>query len=146
AVAALLAEPTIERAAQSAGVGYRTLKLWLTQADFLAAYRAARREIVEGAVMRLQQAALAAVLALERNLTCGKPAAEIAAARAVLEQALGGVQLFDLAQQLADLRAQVGEAGGHGGAGVDAERGGAAPATAGQPDGRARAGPGPAAG
>jgi hypothetical protein len=96
AVAALLSEPTIEAAATKAGVSTRTLKTWLKDPTFLAAYRQARAQIVEAAVTRLQQAATAAVLTLHRNLTCGRPGAEIAAAKTVLEQALRGVDFFDL--------------------------------------------------
>jgi hypothetical protein len=87
-------------------VSARTLKTWLTQPDFLAAYRAARRQIVEAAVTRLQQVCLQAVLALHRNLSCGKPTAEIAAARAILEQAIQGVDLYDLAGRVEALERQ----------------------------------------
>jgi hypothetical protein len=91
AVAALLAEPTLEAAAASAGVGSATLRRWLREPEFAATYRQVRRHVVEGAVGRLQQAATEAADALKRNLTCGKPAAEIAAAKALLETAFRGL-------------------------------------------------------
>src|SRR5215470_10392529 len=103
AVAALLETATVEQAAARAGVGLRTLKRYLADPDFLRLYREARRQIVEGAVSRLQQLCLQAVLALHRNLTCGHPAAEIRAAATVLDQGLRGVELLDLAAQVDDL-------------------------------------------
>ena len=58
-IAALLTEPTHAAAAVKAGVSEATLHRWLRLADFQAAYRQARRRIVETAIGRLQQAASA---------------------------------------------------------------------------------------
>lgn len=44
AIVALVNEPTIRKAAESCGVGERTLYTWLEQPAFRAAYRKARRE------------------------------------------------------------------------------------------------------
>jgi hypothetical protein len=44
AIAALLTEPTIEAAAAKARISVRTLKYWLRQPRFQAAYRQARRD------------------------------------------------------------------------------------------------------
>ena len=103
AIAALLSEPTIEAAARKAGIGESTLLRWLREPSFKAAYRAARRSLVESAVGRLQQAATKAVAALERNLTCGIPAVEVGAARSVLDQAIKAVELVDLAERVEQL-------------------------------------------
>jgi hypothetical protein len=107
AIAALLSEPTVEAAAKKARVGYRTLKEWLRDPGFLADYRAARRDVVEAAVVRLQQMTLGAALTLHRNLTCGKAGDEVRAAIAVLDQAFRGTELLDLAGQLAELKQAV---------------------------------------
>jgi hypothetical protein len=72
-IAALLTEPTHAAAAVKAGVSEATLHRWLHLQEFQAAYRRARRDIVEAAVGRLQQTAAKAVEALERNLACGHP-------------------------------------------------------------------------
>src|SRR5271163_1806791 len=85
AIAALLAEPTIDAAAEKAGVGLTTLKNWLKLPAFLAAYRGARRQVVEGALGQLQQATGEAVDALKRNLKSGQPGNEIRAAVAILD-------------------------------------------------------------
>jgi hypothetical protein len=100
AIAALLSEPTIEAAARKARVGERTLLRWMAEPEFKAQYRAARRSVVEGAIGRLQQAATQAVDSLTKNLTCGIPAVEVGAAKAVLDQAIKAVELVDLAERV----------------------------------------------
>jgi hypothetical protein len=103
AVAALLAEPTIEAAAKRVGISESTLLRWLAEPAFKAQYRAARRQVVEGAIGRLQAVATKAVDALARNLTCGIPAVEVGAARSVLDQAIKAVELVDLAERVEQL-------------------------------------------
>ena len=107
AIAALLACPTIEAAAERVGVAPATLRRWLAEDPFRRRYHEARRRVIEHAVVGLQQAAVDAVGALRRNLTCGTPSAEIAAARTILEQAIKGVELLDLAERIAALEAQL---------------------------------------
>lgn len=111
AIVALLTERTIAAAAKRAGIGESTLLRWLRDPAFLAEYRAARRAAVDGAVAGLQRAATLAVDALKRNLRCGIPAVEVGAAKAVLDQALRGVELLDLELRIAQLeqRAAAGE-------------------------------------
>jgi hypothetical protein len=103
AVAALLASATIERAAEQVGVCEKTMRNWLADAAFAAAYREARRQIVEHAVTLLQRTTGVAVATLARNLNCGRPAIEVSAASAILTHALGAVELFDLAGRVAEL-------------------------------------------
>ena len=109
AIAALLAEPTVEAAAARVGVGHSTLLRWLAEPPFRDRYRAARRDVVEAVIGRLQQASTAAVDALARNLSCGIPAVEVGAAKAVLDQATKAVELLDLAEWVERLEAQLGE-------------------------------------
>jgi len=107
AIAALLAEPTIEAAAVRAGVSANTLGRWLQDAAFLSAYRDARRAVVESAIARIQGATSEAVDALRRNLTCGRPGDEIRAAVAILAHAARGVELLDLAARLDTLESRL---------------------------------------
>jgi hypothetical protein len=100
AISALLTEKTQAEAAVRAQVAEPTLRRWLADPLFKTAYRAARRQVMEGVIGRLQQAAVQAVDALERNLTCGKPGCEIQAAVAVLDHAAKGLELADLAERL----------------------------------------------
>ena len=105
AIAALLSSPTIEAAAVQAGVAVATLRRWLKDAPFIVEYRTARRQVVEAAVGRLQQASGNAVEALSRNLNCGNAGNEIRAALGVLDQAYRGTELLDLAERLERLGA-----------------------------------------
>src|SRR4051812_4288979 len=103
ALAALLSEPTLAGAATQAGLSESTLLRWLAEPSFKARYRDARRQVVEHAVSGLQQATSSAVATLTRNLQCGVPASEIAAAKAILDFAVKGVELVDLAERVEQL-------------------------------------------
>jgi hypothetical protein len=100
AVAALLANPTVEAAAGECGVSTRALKGWLQQPDFKAAYAAARRRLLESAVNGLVRAGQAAVAALTRSLKSDKEPVAIRAAQIILENATRGVEAFDLHERL----------------------------------------------
>jgi hypothetical protein len=71
--------------------------------SFQARYRAARRQVVEQAIAQLQQGTSEAVAALRRNLACGVPAAEIAAAKAVIDYSVKAIELTDLAERVEQL-------------------------------------------
>ena len=77
--------------------------------DFLTAYRAARREAVSQTVGHLQGACSIAVVALadiSQDVSCAA-SARVSAARTVLELALKGVELEDLAVWVEELESQV---------------------------------------
>ena len=108
AIGALLSQPTILAAAESVGVGESTLRRWLKDGDFLTAYRAARREAVSQAIGHLQGACSVAVMALtdiSQDVNC-PASARVSAARTVLELALKGVELEDLAVRAEELELQ----------------------------------------
>ena len=84
ALAALLSQPTLAQAAQQAGISESTMLRWLADPAFKARYREARRQVVELAVTNLQQSTADAVDTLTRNLQCGTPASEIAAAKSIM--------------------------------------------------------------
>jgi hypothetical protein len=107
AIAALLSSDTVGKAADAAGVAERTLRGWLQEPLFQDAYRAARRQVVEGTLTRLLALCGDAVDALKRNLTCGKPASEIRAALAVLEQTTKGLEATDLLAEIDALKRQL---------------------------------------
>ena len=79
-VAALLTEPTHAAAAATAGVSEATLHRWLRLPEFQAAYRRARRQLVESAVGRIQAATGQAVDALVAVAKHGKPGERVRAA------------------------------------------------------------------
>ena len=100
AIAALLELPTCAAAAKAAGISEATMRRWQQQDEFKAAYRDARRQLVEGAVGRLQGVTGEAVETLRRNLTCSTSSVEVAAAKFVLEHASKAIELLDLAERI----------------------------------------------
>ena len=111
AIGALLDSSSIAAAAQKVQVSEKTLRTWLKDPGFAAAYRAARQLIVEHAVGLLQRATGSAVAALHRNLSCGRPGAEIAAANHLLEKSLQAVEQFDVLTRLEALEARAAQQG-----------------------------------
>jgi hypothetical protein len=91
-IGALLTESTHADAAQKAGVSEATLHRWLNLPVFQVAYRQARRELVEAAIGRIQNAAGQAVdtlLAVAKN--GAKDSDRVRAAVALLDHALRGL-------------------------------------------------------
>jgi hypothetical protein len=107
AIAALLLEPTVEAAAKAARVAYSTLKSWLRQPSFQAAYREARREVLGRAVARLLSASGKAVERPEKNLDADNAQAANRAALGILGLAFRGADLLDLSEEIARLGREV---------------------------------------
>jgi AcrR family transcriptional regulator len=105
ALAALLAEPTVEAAAAKVGVSTSSLYRWLARKDFRRQYREARRQVLEAAVGRLQQAASDAVETLVGHLDACKANDSIRAADLILNHAMRGAELLDLAERVEELEA-----------------------------------------
>jgi hypothetical protein len=95
-IAALLTEPNHAAAATKAGVGKTTLYRWMHLPGFRAAYRQARRELVEGAVGRIQAATGQAVETLLDVAREGRRDGDrVRAAKALLDHALQGLAEAD---------------------------------------------------
>jgi len=111
AVTALLTCSSIIEAAVQCGVAKWTLRRWLKQDPFQAAYRKARRQVVQHAITRLQQATGKAVETLCAAMRDAEaPAsARVSAARAILETAIKTVELEDLEQRIIALEARAQE-------------------------------------
>ena len=107
-ISALLTCPTLLAAAQQCGLAEVTLHRWLADPGFKTAYLEARREAVSHAIALLQRTSGAAVTALYAVLTEPKqPAsARVSAAKVVLELAIKGVELEDLAARVEALEAK----------------------------------------
>ncbi len=102
AVLALLQEPTIAKAAASAGVSNRSVVRWLTQDDFSRAYRKARREAFSQAIGLTQHYAPLAVNTLA-TIMADKTApshARVTAASTLLKFGREGIELDDLAARV----------------------------------------------
>src|SRR5256885_2253272 len=108
AIAALLTCSAITDAAKQCGIGEVTLHRWLKEPTFQAAYRDARRAVVQQAITQVQQATGEAVETLRAVMQDPEaPAsARVSAAKAVLETALKGVELEDLEARITALEQQ----------------------------------------
>lgn len=107
AIACLLAEPSIARAAAAAEVGERTLHRWLDEHAFARAYRAARRRAFEQAVAMTHRYATLAVQSLARIIADNNAPASsrVAAATSVLRFAREGIELDDILERVETLEA-----------------------------------------
>ena len=105
AITALLGQPTIGDAAKQVGIGEATMRRWMKLEDFLAAYRAARAQVVESAIAHLQAAAGQAVETLVGCLEAEGDSVRLRAAVAILDQANRGMELLDLECRLSALEA-----------------------------------------
>jgi hypothetical protein len=87
AILALLTEKSLAEAAARCGVTDRTLRRWLTEdADFQAAYAAARRATFDAGIARVQALTAKGVETLEELLDAKKfPAVRLGAARTIVE-------------------------------------------------------------
>lgn len=98
-IAALMVTATVQAAAKTVGVSETTAHRWLREdANFDAAYRAARKNAVEQAIARVQQTSGVAVQIL-LSIAADKDApasSRVAAARTMLELALRAVEFEDL--------------------------------------------------
>jgi hypothetical protein len=103
AIAALLGEPSIKKAAAKAGVAEKTLRTWMADPDFASAYRAARQLLVESARGRLQDATGEAVEALRKLLKSKHQPTIARAALGILAQAHKSLELDDHEERLAAL-------------------------------------------
>lgn len=92
AIAALLAHPTLEAAAQAAGIGKNTLWRWTQNPAFKTSFHEAKARVLDSTVNRLQNASGEAVETLRRALSSGNPLAEIKAAEIILEQVFRNVE------------------------------------------------------
>jgi hypothetical protein len=113
AIAGLLAEKTVEAAAEKAGVPYRTLKSWLALPAFADLYRAARCAVLERTLSRLLALNGKALDALEKNLSCDNPAAVNKAVELTLSHTQKGVETLDHAVRIANLEELLKAKGGN---------------------------------
>ncbi len=102
ALSSLLSSPSLEHAAKTAGTTTVTLWRYLQDDAFKSAYRAARREVVNHAVTRLQQACSGAVdvlcaVATDQDAPAG---ARVTACRTILEIAFKAIEIDDLAARI----------------------------------------------
>ena len=105
AIAALLSCSTIEAAAESIDVAPITLRRWMTEQAFKSEYQQARRQVMDQAAARPQQASSTAVATLEGVMAdqSAPASAKVAAARTVLEMGQRAIELGDLDGRVTEL-------------------------------------------
>jgi|ERR1044071_874381 hypothetical protein len=105
ALQAVISHPTLKEAALAAGIGETTLWRYMQDEEFSRRLREARREAVNHAVTRLQEASSEAVTVL-RDLMMKEdapPAARISAARTVLDYAMRAAEQDELKARIDEL-------------------------------------------
>jgi hypothetical protein len=86
AIAALLGATSIAQAADICGVSAATLKRWMRDADFRAAFDTESRRLVEYSVGRARAGTELALETLQRNMASGvAPTVQVTAARVWLD-------------------------------------------------------------
>jgi hypothetical protein len=103
ALVALMAEPTHAAAAARAGVGEATLRRWLGQPGFQAAYRGVRRRVFDDAVARLHALAGSAVETLGEALQAASAAVQVRAAQLIVFNSFKAAELTDLLERVEQL-------------------------------------------
>jgi hypothetical protein len=109
AIAALLDEPTITKAAVAAGIHHATMHRWLQQPHFRRAYMEARWKSVQHSIARVQQftSEAAAVLRDIMNDKSSPAYSRIAAANSIMNNGLRGVELEDHDQRIAEIQEDI---------------------------------------
>jgi uncharacterized protein YggE len=105
AIGALLTQPTLAAAAGVVGIGEKTLRRWLQDPGFQAAYQQARREAFGRAMGRAQQAAARAISVLIETMEDPKapPSIRVRAAEDVWKIAHETFRTEDLESRLSRL-------------------------------------------
>jgi hypothetical protein len=105
AVAALLTHRTLAAAAEAVGVHERTLREWLRDPAFDAAFPEARRRAVDRAVAQLQRLCGRAARTLARAMRGEDMGVAVRAAKIVFDTALRGIELDDVVRRVEELEA-----------------------------------------
>src|ERR1700731_3078398 len=111
ALAALISQPSVRKAAVAAGLGEATIWRYLRDDKFRRAYLDARHGLVDHATTQMSQSASAAATVLEEIMNDKKlpPNARINAAKTVLQKAQYGVEIEDCLERLSALQEQLKE-------------------------------------
>jgi hypothetical protein len=107
-ITALVTCASITEAAAQCGLADVTLRRWLKQEPFQAAYREARRAVVQQAITQVQRATGEAVETLRRVMQDAEASASarVSAAKTILETAVKAVEVEDLEARITALEAQ----------------------------------------
>jgi hypothetical protein len=108
-VLAIATGHSLPAAAKRAGVGTTTAYRRMQEPSFQQQVKEARNGILGQAVGRLSEAGLEAVETLRKAMKSKDEGARIRASLGVLHHLVRGVEMVEMAQQLADLRREIDE-------------------------------------
>jgi|SRR5580692_8778199 hypothetical protein len=105
AIVALLSHRSIEEAARAIGVAEKTLRRWMQEPDFDAAYRAAKRASFGQSIARLHHLSSAAVSTLGKvMLDPNTPAStRVRAADSILDHTAKAIEIEDIDARVSEL-------------------------------------------
>jgi AcrR family transcriptional regulator len=108
---ALLHHGVVRAAAKEAGVSEATVFRYLQDSEFQRRYRAARASVVDAAIALMQRLCANAVSTLDTVMhdTEAPASARVSAAKTILEQSIGGVELTELRQEVEDIKQMLAE-------------------------------------
>jgi DNA-binding MurR/RpiR family transcriptional regulator len=115
---ALLHHGAVRSAAKDAGVSEATVFRYLQDAEFQRRYREARASVVDAAIALMQRLCANAVSTLDTVMhdTEAPASARVSAAKTILEQSIGGVELTEMRQEIEDIKGMLAEREGKPGA------------------------------
>ncbi len=107
ALAALLEHVTVKKASEAVGVVDSTLWRWMQEPSFKAAYLAARRQVVEATIARVQRMTGEAANTLREIMLSENNSASsrVQAAKTIIELAVKGIEVGDILARLDALEA-----------------------------------------
>lgn len=110
ALAALLTQPTKEKAASAAGIGLTTLKRYLADPEFQAEYQKAVSNMIADAATQAKQSLNPALSCLREIVENGDETAtaRVQAARVLLEYGLRLTEIVDVVKKLEELEQEMG--------------------------------------
>ena len=97
---ALIETSSIREAAKASGIGEATIYRYLQDKEFLAEYRNARRQTVESAISKMQNATSEAVERLKELQYCENPAVAARCAQIIFENSIKGMETTDILERL----------------------------------------------
>jgi DeoR/GlpR family transcriptional regulator of sugar metabolism len=100
ALTALLNTSTVRDAATESGLSEETIYRYLRDPEFKNEYRNARRQTVESAISKMQNAASEAVDRLKELQFCENPAVAARCAQIIFENSVKGMETLDILERL----------------------------------------------
>ncbi len=97
---ALIETSSVREAAKVSGISEATIYNYLRDSEFKTAYREARRQTVESAISKIQNAASEAVDRLKELQYCENPAVAARCAQVIYESSVRGLETTDILERL----------------------------------------------